>query len=183
MSNIWFTSDTHFCHDKPFVYEPRGFSSIQEMNEAVIERWNSVVAPDDTVYHLGDLMLMDNEGGLECLSRLNGAICFVSGNHDTDRRIASYIEQKLVWLGYSFYVPYENNGYKGKFYLSHYPTITDNYDSDKPLTQRVINLHGHTHSKEKFYDNNPLIYNVGMDAHDCYPVNLDQIITDIKEKL
>lgn len=59
MSKIWFTSDTHFCHDRGFLYEPRGFTNVEDMNEAIVQRWNSVVAPEDTVYHLGDAMLND----------------------------------------------------------------------------------------------------------------------------
>ena len=35
MSKIWFTSDLHFCHDRDFIYGPRGFKSVQEMNEAI----------------------------------------------------------------------------------------------------------------------------------------------------
>ena len=34
---IYFTSDWHFCHNKPFIYESRGFKSIEEMNEIIIE--------------------------------------------------------------------------------------------------------------------------------------------------
>ena len=74
MGRIFVTSDTHFGHDRKFLYSPRGFKSIQEHDEAIIQNWNSVVEPDDTVYHLGDVMLGDNEHGMECLKRLNGNI-------------------------------------------------------------------------------------------------------------
>ena len=57
MGNIFLTSDLHFGHNKEFIYKVRGFNSIEEMNEAIIERWNSVVNNDDDVYVLGDLML------------------------------------------------------------------------------------------------------------------------------
>lgn len=67
-------SDWHFGHNKPFVYEPRNFSSIQEMNKEIIKRHNEVVNPEDIVYCLGDCMLNDNEEGLKCLSQLNGNI-------------------------------------------------------------------------------------------------------------
>lgn len=58
---IYVTSDTHFCHNKPFIYEDRGFKNIEEMNDTIIENWNKLVKPDDTVIHLGDVMLNDNE--------------------------------------------------------------------------------------------------------------------------
>ena len=90
MSKIWFSSDLHLGHNRSFIYAPRGFNSIEEMNEAIIERWNSVVGADDDVYVLGDLMLGDNEKGLDCIERLNGKLHIVLGNHDTNVREMKY---------------------------------------------------------------------------------------------
>ena len=66
---------------------------------------------------------------------------------------------------------------KYRFYLSHYPTYTANYDDDK--SHPLINLYGHTHQKEKFFNNNPYMYNVALDAHNCTPISIDDIIKDI----
>ena len=77
MGRIFLVSDTHFGHDRAFLYEPRGFSNIADHDEAVIQNWNSVVQPDDTVYHLGDVMLNDNDHGMDCLRRLNGNIIII----------------------------------------------------------------------------------------------------------
>ena len=71
---VWFTSDTHFGHKKEFLFEPRGFASSEEHDAAIIEKWNSIVDPCDEVYHLGDIMLGDNEYGMKCLEQLNGRI-------------------------------------------------------------------------------------------------------------
>ena len=62
--SIFVTSDLHFCHDRDFLYEPRGFKSVHEMNEAIVKNWNSIIQPEDDVYVLGDLMLNDNDRGL-----------------------------------------------------------------------------------------------------------------------
>lgn len=67
---IYVTSDLHFGHAKQFIYEPRGFPNIVDHDEEIIKRWNELVQPEDEVYILGDLMLKDNEHGLECLKRL-----------------------------------------------------------------------------------------------------------------
>ena len=99
---IWFSSDTHFGHNKEFLYGPRGFSNVEEMNEAIIERWNKVVKPDDIVYHLGDTMLNDNEKGIECMHRLNGEIFLIWGNHDTDAR-KNWIFEKTRFGVLSFF--------------------------------------------------------------------------------
>ena len=53
----WLVSDWHFNHDKAFIWKARGFEGVQEMNEAIIERHNTVVQPGDLVYCLGDACL------------------------------------------------------------------------------------------------------------------------------
>lgn len=72
---IYFTSDLHFNHNQPFLYEPRGFSSIVEHDYEIIERWNSTIKPEDTVYFLGDIGMSNNIDYLvKCISILNGNI-------------------------------------------------------------------------------------------------------------
>ena len=182
MNKIWLTSDWHFNHNKPFVYEPRGFTNIEEMNEAIIKRHNSVVDYDDDVYCLGDCMLGDNELGLKCIKSLKGKIHIIRGNHCTNVRNELYktCYNVVEVLGYANILKY--GGYH--FYLSHYPTLTSNYDIDKPLKRRMISLCGHTHTKDKFQDmNKGLIFHVELDAHNCYPILLDDIIEDIQSFL
>ena len=67
---IYLTSDTHFCHDREYIYQARGFSSIEEHDENIVKNWNSVVNPDDEVYLLGDVVLMNTEYGLRYLQQL-----------------------------------------------------------------------------------------------------------------
>ena len=74
MSNIWITSDTHFGHDKDFIWKARGYCSIQEHDEDLIKKWNERIKPDDIVYHLGDVIMGEAEHWLECLKKLNGEI-------------------------------------------------------------------------------------------------------------
>ena len=116
---IYFTSDAHFGHSKNFIYGPRGFQSIQEHDETIIQRWNSVVTELDTVYFLGDaIMGIDHEYGLNCLRRLNGDIVMIRGNHDTTHRWEEYEKQwpHLILTGYSYILKAEG----WKFYLCHY---------------------------------------------------------------
>lgn len=179
--NIWISSDSHFGHQRNFLYEPRGFSSIQEHNEQVIKNWNELVAPGDIVYHLGDVMLGDNERGMECLRRLNGNIKLIRGNHDSDTRWKLYQTLPNVEsLGWAHMLKVG----KQHIYLSHFPTIVSNYDIDKPLKARVINCCGHSHTGNPFQDfDKGLIYHCELDAHANRPVLLDDIIKDIKRKL
>ena len=180
MSNIYITSDTHFGHSKNFLYEPRGFKNIYDHDNAIIKNWNSIVQPEDEVYLLGDVMLNDNNYGLSCLKQLKGNIHIIRGNHCTNARVDLYKDCSNVvevcdakWLTYS----------KQKFFLSHYPTLTDNHDDGKPLS-RIISLCGHVHTPDKWHDwDKGLIYHVEMDAHGCKPISIEQIIEDIKTKI
>ena len=177
MSQIYFTSDLHFCHNRGFIYEPRGFNNIEEMNNTIVENWNNIVTNEDKVFILGDLILNDNEKGLKLLNKLNGHKFVILGNHDTPTRAKLYDGPTTV-LGFADRIDY--NEYH--FYISHYPTLTSNLDGGRSLKQRILNLFGHTHSKEKFYQDNPTMYNVALDAHNNIPVSIDQIIEDIKAK-
>ena len=94
MDNIWCSSDLHFGHDRQFMYGPRGFSSIEEHDATIIENWNKIVKPNDTVYLLGDLMLNDNENGIK---KLNQLILFsISEETIVAMLDVPYIEKRLV---------------------------------------------------------------------------------------
>ena len=177
MNKTWFTSDLHFCHDREFIYRPRGFNSIHEMNETIIKNFNEVMDWADELYILGDCFLNNNEEGAKFLSRLPGMKYVVWGNHDTDARKVIMEDMGINILGFAHQQKFNNIS----FYLSHYPSCTSNFDDDKPLKARTICLAGHTHSKEKWDETGS--YNVALDAHNCYPVLLDDIIKDVKEKL
>lgn len=177
MSKIWFTSDLHFSHDRDFVWQERGFNSIQEMNEKIIENFNSVIEPDDILYILGDCMLNDNEAGEKYLSQINGKKIFIRGNHDTDTRVEEiykkYTDEEIKWADMIKYK-------KKSIYLSHYPTIVTNAGEWHNL---VLNFYGHTHQKTNFYQDYVNMYHVGVDSHNCYPVLIDDAIEEIKTKI
>jgi calcineurin-like phosphoesterase family protein len=179
MGQVFVTSDWHFCHDRDFVYEPRGFSNIWEMTGEIIRRHNEVVQPEDDVYVLGDLMLNNNDAGMHAIKQLNGQLHIVRGNHDTNTRMELYKQcPNIVEVCEGKFLKHD----KYNFFLSHYPCLTSNLDDDKPLYKRVINLCGHSHTQDPFTDfDKGLIYHIEMDAHNCYPVLIDNIIYDLKE--
>lgn len=171
---IYFTADLHIGHDKDFIWEERGFSSVEEHDREILKRWNEVVKPEDTVYILGDLALGQDENEWDNIFYdLNGNIFFIQGNHDTNRRISIYQARYIMnYLGVACFRKYG----KKDFYLSHFPTLVSN-EGDKKF---LWNLSGHTHSKNKFEYGQYHVYNVAVDAHNCYPVSIEEIIKDIK---
>lgn len=176
---IYFTSDLHFNHDKAFVYKPRGFNSIEEMNETLIKNWNETVKTDDIVYVLGDFFLgSDLDFVTKTLYTLNGTINLIIGNHDTNAKLNIYRNsQNINSILFADKIKYEDR----QFYLSHYPTLTADLQSNPD--KAVFNLFGHTHSNKKFFEDRPYMYNVAVDAHNNKPVSLQQIYSDILQEI
>ena len=187
MVNTWFISDTHFGHTNilEFEKEARPFSSLEEMHEVMIERWNSVVKHKDVVYHLGDFCF--GRKYLDIASRLNGTKKLVLGNHDT--------------LSSAEYLAYFNKLY-GMIYhkqcvLSHMPVYTNGLGS-----RWFVNVHGHLHSKKVRIDGASKIpsiikvvdgeiyrelpedrnyFNVSCEQNNLTPIHWDCIALRIKE--
>lgn len=174
MSNVFITSDTHFFHDKDFIWGTRGFNSVDEMNEVIVEKWNSIVKPEDFIYHLGDVGLgSDVQKIIEIIKRLNGHIYLAYGNHDTGARLYSYAEARLfddIQMGYRFPLG------KKMLWLSHFPM---NVANEPPVLD--YSVHGHLHQSYA-QENSPFHYNVVVDAHDCTPVPLEEISSAFKIK-
>lgn len=85
----FFTADDHFGHKRILEYTNRPFASVAEMDSCLVDAWNSVVLPQDQIWHLGDFCLGPVERAIEVASRLNGHKHIVWGNHDERLRKSS----------------------------------------------------------------------------------------------
>ena len=173
---IFLSSDYHLFHNRDFIYKARGFECVEDMSEAIVKRHNEVVGWDDDIYLLGDLMLMNDEKGMQYLKRLNGRIHIIIGNHDSDNRIKKYFDiPNVIQVEYAQRI----NTKKFNFYLTHYPTLCANFGK----RNNTINLCGHLHTKDKWEQWDEFgIYHVDFDAHGR-PISLDEVIMDIEGKM
>lgn len=110
----WFTSDAHFFFHKNIIkYCNRPFIDVQSMNETLINNWNSVVSPGDVVYSLGDFAMGKIGEIKDVLSRLNGKLHMITGNHDQE---IIKNANNLVCDGYvKEVVPYKEISINGQF--------------------------------------------------------------------
>lgn len=121
----WFTSDLHFFHKRILEFTKRPASTVEEMHELIVNNWNSVVSPDDIVYHLGDLNFSKPHKVIPILERLNGDIQLLQGNHDNDQAMSEY--RKLPNVKRAQCSPYLELKEQGqKIVLCHYPFSTWN---------------------------------------------------------
>ena len=179
-TKIWFTSDTHFGHQNILKFCERPFVSTEEMDNAIIERWNSKVGKDDIVFHLGDFAFASNKRWQELISLLNGKIYLLLGNHDITRWPGSYTMQLFDRVENQMMLKIDN---KYKVYLNHFPFLC--YDGTyRNPEDCTIQLHGHVHQRigdiskdaQRLQYRFPCQYDVGVDNNDFYPVSWEEIL-------
>lgn len=178
MSNIFITSDTHFGHDRDFIYSPRGYSSELSASKAIVANINCDVKEDDELYILGDVLL----GSDDSIDYLNSINCknihIIAGNHDSQRRIDEYRKcLNVVEVCESKRISAEGLNW----FLCHYPVYTNNYNSDYHSFDALWSLCGHIHTKDPFLElkKGIMSYHCELDAHNNHPVNITQIKRDI----
>lgn len=173
--SVWFTSDLHFNNENVIKYNNRPFNSVEEMNKKLIENWNSVVNNEDLIYVLGDFIMGSPSTVESILSQLNGEIILILGNHDTDAKVKIY---KELGIQVNDLLKIKDNNIL--YILSHYPLFVRSWEGQ--AKNRIYALSGHTHSENKFYENIPWNYNVGVDANNYKPVNIENIKKAFIEK-
>lgn len=144
---IFVISDHHFNHKNIIRYCNRPFSSVKQMNEVMIERWNNVVDKNDLVFHLGDFALGNRESIRKIRQRLNGTIILLKGNHDykIDEDCGFIIVRGSIQLG--------------NLILTHRPL--------QKVLDGFVNIHGHIHEKESWYG-----VNVSVDRTKFTPLEI-----------
>ena len=166
---VHIASDTHFGHAKVIQYSDRPFRGVGEMNRVMVKRWNKAVRNDGTMLFLGDLSYRGAKwmnGGW--LSRLNGKVSFLRGNHDNG------LDSDVTLLEDPCILEYHG----AKFLLTHVPY--------RPAWWDGWILHGHLHNGDlKRYpriNRESKTANVGVDLSNYAPTNLAKLSEEIFRK-
>ena len=115
MPEKFYISDWHYGHKNCLAFDNRPFTTIEQMNTALVGRWNSVVKPVDSVYVLGDMFWCNADTAIPILNSLAGEIFLVKGNHDRCH-IKRFVDQ---FVKVSEYMEIEDKD--RKVVLCHYP--------------------------------------------------------------
>ena len=175
---VYFTSDTHFNHDKDFVYGSRGYKDRYEHNDALIAKINELVRPQDVLFHLGDFCLnITMPEFVQLIARINcNNIYYIWGNHNScirrqyeetikdeyqrdDICVYPYKIGKITYLG--DYKEVMVNGHL--IVLHHYPHQIWNQ-----MQKFAWQLSGHSHYTNpttQLENVNNRILDVGWDGH------------------
>lgn len=167
---IFFTADTHFGHANVITYCSRPFSSCEEMNETLMEAWAKSLRPEDTIYHLGDVVFGSKEKGrtlLEQVKKLPGKKILIPGNHDARHLDALRHVFTLAPPLHTIHVP---DGKKSRVtcILCHYPLLTW-----EGVFHGSIQLHGHVHG---IFPPTKQQADTGVDAWGFAPVRLETLL-------
>jgi calcineurin-like phosphoesterase family protein len=165
---FFFTSDTHFGHNNIIKYCNRPFSNIDEMGQAIIDRWNSIVKKNDTVFHLGDFCFHNFN---RYFYALNGKIILIKGNHDNE-----------AWKNRDKFFEFRDSYYEIKIdnqpiTLCHYAMLVWNKSH-----YGAWHIYGHSHGT--LPDNpNSLSFDCGVDTHNFYPYSFDEVKEIMSKKI
>lgn len=166
MPNIFFASDHHLGHKNILTFlnqdgtKLRDFAHVDEMNEFIVEKHNSVVGPKDKTYFLGDVVM--NKNYFHLLSRMNGEKVLIKGNHDI-HKIDYYLQFFKDVRGF-----HQFDG----FAISHIPIHPES------LARWGHNIHGHLHNnvvKNMYGVPDSRYFNVSMERIGYVPISLEQI--------
>lgn len=166
--NIWFIADPHFDHKNIIKYCERPFNTVEEMNQTLIERWNSVVKKDDKVFVLGDFSLCQKENTIKYAKSLKGRKTLILGNHDRLTKSAYYE------AGFDFISPYPIL-WNEFFILSHAPKFTQE-------NSVYTNIFGHIHNDPAYKDYSSNSFCVSVERINYTPINFEIIRKTIKEE-
>ena len=141
----YYIADCHFYHKNLLTeMDNRGFESVEQMNEVMIEKWNKKVHTRDEVVILGDLSLGNGKETNEILCRLKGRLCLIRENHDERYlRDRDFDTSRFEWV--KDYAEIHDN--KRKIVLMHYPVFCYNgqFRRGADGTPLTYMLHGHIH--------------------------------------
>ena len=170
----FFASDHHFFHNNIIKYANRPFDNVWSMNEALIERHNSVVSHKDIVYFVGDFAFTSDEDEvINILKRLNGEKHFVAGNHDKGMFKERIIKEFQSFSKSPFKEIYVHDsdarGGKQSITLCHYALRVWNKSH-----HGSFHLYGHSHGSLPD-DPNSRSFDIGVDCWDFTPVSYEKV--------
>ncbi len=175
-TKIWFSSDWHLFHENIIKYSKRPFTNVAEMNNKIVENWNSLVSENDICFFLGDFAFPKSKEQEKELARIVNSLKgrekhFINGNHD--KKLKTYIKQCFTSI--SDYLELEVND--TDIVMSHYPFLSWN----KSFYGSWM-LHGHCHGTLK-EDPHMKRVDVGIDCWKYSPVSFDVLKNKMDQKL
>jgi len=185
MSRKLYIADTHFGHANILRYDNRPWLNVGQMDEDMVDNWNTAVDRDDDVFILGDVVWSKSKSRwVEVLEQLHGRKYIVKGNHDRPEVLA-YLQDEGIITGWSDQLTVVDDGRDVVLNHSPMPFFINCHNS------AWYHLYGHVHISfdnqvikhvrmqlEELYQHPMRMYNVGcmIPGMKYAPKTLDEII-------
>ena len=178
--DIWVISDTHFQHANILNFKDKDdnpvrghlFDNVDQMDECMMDNWNSVVKQGDIVYHLGDVFFGNKDTFIAKWQKLNGSKRLVLGNHDDAKFFIKngLVTKVVVWREF----------HEHGLLLSHIPLDPSGllrYRHGAPvnshhLQTQLLNVHGHIHQNPSPTEHHKCVC---VEHIDYTPVNIEEL--------
>jgi len=171
--SLYISSDYHLSHGNILKYCNRPFKTIEDHDKHIIKIHNERISNDDTFIHAGDFNFRNSPGGKKGegtttkakthLEKLNGNKIMLTGNHEKNNSLKTYIESLVIdWGG-------------NKYFITHRPENANKY--------YPINFVAHVHQNWKFYrkridERYVDLINVGIDVWNYMPCKIEEILKE-----
>ena len=177
----YYISDIHFGHEAVINFEPRPFSNVDEMDSAIIERWNNKITKNDQVYILGDFAFRNEKPYSWYLKQLAGQKHLIVGNHD--RKLLKDSEAMEYFVSVDYYLEVTDS--QKRIIMCHYPISEWNN-----FQHEAIHIYGHIHNKTdgafQYMKQFDRALNAGACINNYTPSSLNELIInnmEFKEKV
>jgi len=184
-------SDTHFNFPEMLGFTDwegeltrPGFDNVAQLDEFMIDNWNSVVKPTDHVIHQGDFVQKDKQNWMEKnFWKLNGTVELIVGNHDDIPMMAKgnwftnismwkqYQEEKLLLT----HVPLDAGALVRPRYANGDRAV-DKFDQGQWMT--ATNIHGHLHTNPS---PDGAYFCVCVEQINYTPINIEDVRAKLKD--
>jgi len=173
---IFYTSDLHIGHTNALIFDNRLFLNIDEMAEAIIDKWNNKVTDNDTVYILGDVFYRYKEAPQIFLGKLKGHKNLIVGNHDFKIILKNNAALKC-FESVDNLKRIEDNG--RIVILCHYPII--DWDQKHRGAYHIYgHVHNHLTQDTHYMMKQENAYNAGCMINNYEPCTLEELIDNNK---
>lgn len=168
---IFYISDLHLCHTNIIKLCGRPYDNTDEMNNDIVNKWNSVVKDDDVVRILGDVGFPKNDEDtqniIKLVKNLKGNKHLILGNHDS--KLLKNEDFKKLFGSIKSYSKVKDG--KENVVLFHYPI--EEWDG---YFRGDYHLYGHVHNNQNNLKQIQNRFNVSAEILEYIPKTLEELI-------
>ena len=168
----YYVADLHFGHYNIIKHDGRPYANVEEMDNDLINKWNSVVTDKDEVYIIGDFAFRNCKSVKTYADKLKGKKILILGNHD---KLSSEDISCFEKISKIETIKDKLNGVDVKIVACHFPMAE--WDGFFRGTYHIYaHIHNNKNEAYNFMKNFDKALNAGCMINNYRPVTLAELI-------